>query len=75
MKWVMIVWTVWMTDGQPTVDVQTSTVYYPSRYACESAMEERAQRYEPFVESGFGYKLTCMEREVWEAQQGDEAHD
>ena len=75
MKWVMIVWTVWMTDGVPTVDVKSSEIYYPDRYSGEAAMEERAQRYAPFTEEGFGYALKCMEREVWEAQRADEAHD
>lgn len=75
MKWVLVVWTLWMTDGHPSVDVKHSEIYYPSKYACEQAMADFIKRYEPYLDDGFGYNLTCMEREVWEAQQADEAHD
>lgn len=72
MKWVLVVWTLWMTDGHPTVDVKHSEIYYPSQHACEFAMAEFVERYKPFLEDGFGYNLACMEREEWEKRQAEE---
>ena len=72
MRWVMIVWTVWMTDGVPSVDVKHSEIYYPSQHTCEFAMQEFVERYEPYTEEGFGYSLKCMLREDWEKQQVEE---
>lgn len=74
MNWVMIVWTIWMTDGIPTVDVKTTETYYRSRYACEQAMFDFSLRYQPYTEKGFGYTLKCMEREQWEKQK-EEGHE
>ena len=73
MKWVLVVWTIWMTGGHPTVDVKHNEVYYPSKTACETAMFDMSRKYQPYTEEGFGYTLTCMEREVWERRQaGDD---
>ena len=72
MKWVLVVWTVWMTDGVPSVDVKHSEIYYPSQHSCEFAMAEFTERYEPYTEEGFGYTLKCMERDVWESRKRQE---
>ena len=71
MKWVLIVWTVWMTDGVPTVDVKYAEIYYSSLHSCEFAMAEFVERYEPYTEDGFGYALKCMERDEWERQKSE----
>lgn len=72
MKWVLIVWTLWMTDGHPSVDVKHSEIYYHSRYSCEFAMQEFVERYEPFTKEGFGYSLKCMPSEEWEKIKSEE---
>ena len=61
-----------MTDGVPEIDIKHSEIYYPSRYSCEFAMAEFAERYEPYTKEGFGYALKCMERDVWEAREVQE---
>ena len=75
MKWVLIVWTLWSTNGVPTVDVKHSEIYYPSRSTCELAMEDFAKRYQPYTEEGFGYTLKCMTREEWENLQARDEED
>ena len=69
MKWVLIVWTLWSTNGVPTVDVKSTEIYYPSQHLCELAMEDFVKKYEPYTQKGFGYSLQCMLREEWENRE------
>lgn len=71
MKWVLVVWTLWTTNGVPTVDVKHSEIYYPSQHTCELAMQDFVERYTPYTEEGFGYTLKCMKREDWDAIRSD----
>jgi hypothetical protein len=69
MKWVLVIFTIWSTDGVPEIDIKHSEIYYPSRHTCEFAMAEFAERYEPYTQQGFGYVATCMHRDEWERRQ------
>ena len=71
MRWVLVIWTLWMTDGYPTVDVKHSEIYYPSQHLCEMAMAEFVERYEPYMDDGFGYTLKCMSVEDWNNRDSD----
>lgn len=72
MKWVLIVWTLWNTNGVPTVDVKSTEIFYPSKWACEQAMEDFVRKYEPYMEDGFGYTLQCRERDGEYIDMGEE---
>ena len=72
LKWVLIVWTLWSTNGVPTVDVKSTEIYYPSKHTCEMAMEDFTRRYEPYTEKGFGYILQCREKDGVYIDMGEE---
>lgn len=66
MKWVLIIITFW----RPDVQVKTTEMYYPDEQSCLDAQAEIEERYVSYNrdadEPGFGYILTCMEKDEWE---------